>query len=409
MLLQFTMKNVLSFRDETTLDMTAVDAYKEHPDNLMRTGTKENCLRVAAVYGANAGGKSNLFLGIVFFKRLVAESLNNPDEENRTALERYYAPYSFEEERKDSEFQIVLIAGDYEYRYGFSYNAGRVTSEWLYRSKITTNRQAIVFERDGDALSLGASVRKACAAYIDQIPKETLALSFFNKLKLKTEVFHDLYEAIGGIYTVDPAAVDDTAFIDALLPVAIDREKEQLMTFLRAIDVGILDISYERTEKKGEEIRFYTIHRGMEGRLFPLNLYDESAGTLKSIVLYIFVRMVMLQEGVMVVDELDVKLHPLLMKFFVDLFYEGDSKAQLIYTTHDTTLMDRRYFRRDQIWFVQKDTEGRSRLTALSDYRIRSDASFGKDYLAGVYGAIPELGEYGNEEETYVEPANSAS
>lgn len=96
----------------------------------------------------------------------------------------------------------------------------------------------------------------------------------------------------------------------------------------------------------------------------------------------------------MFVDELNIKLHPLLLKFIVDLFYEQDSAAQLIYTTHDTTLMDKRFFRRDQIWFVQKDEYGYSDLVALSDFRIRSDASFEKDYLAGVYGGIPLLKEF---------------
>lgn len=85
------------------------------------------------------------------------------------------------------------------------------------------------------------------------------------------------------------------------------------------------------------------------------------------------------------------KEYPLLLKFIVDLFYENNSSAQLIYTTHDTTLMDKKFFRRDQIWFVQKDEFGYSELVALSDFKVRSDASFEKDYLAGVYGGIPLL------------------
>ena len=98
------------------------------------------------------------------------------------------------------------------------------------------------------------------------------------------------------------------------------------------------------------------------------------------------------------VDELNVKLHPLLLKFIIDLFYNNNSEAQLIYTTHDTTLMDKKFFRRDQIWFVQKDQFGYSELSALSDFKVRSDASFEKDYLAGVYGGIPFLKEYAMKE-----------
>ena len=96
----------------------------------------------------------------------------------------------------------------------------------------------------------------------------------------------------------------------------------------------------------------------------------------------------------MVVDELNIKLHPLLLKFVIDLFKNEKSSAQLIYTTHDTTLLDKKFFRRDQVWFVEKDDYGHSTLKALSDFKIRSDASFEKDYLSGVYGGIPTLLDY---------------
>ena len=110
--------------------------------------------------------------------------------------------------------------------------------------------------------------------------------------------------------------------------------------------------------------------------------------------LYIYARAAILRDGSLFVDELNIKLHPLLLKFIIDLFYEKNSKAQLIYTTHDTTLMDKKFFRRDQIWFVQKDEFGYSELTALSDFKVRSDASFEKDYLAGVYGGIPLIKDF---------------
>ena len=110
--------------------------------------------------------------------------------------------------------------------------------------------------------------------------------------------------------------------------------------------------------------------------------------------LFIYARMAILNNTSIFVDELNVKLHPLLLKFIIDLFYDNDSTAQLIYTTHDTTLMDKKFFRRDQIWFVQKDEFGYSELTALSDFKVRSDSSFEKDYLAGVYGGIPLLDDF---------------
>lgn len=110
--------------------------------------------------------------------------------------------------------------------------------------------------------------------------------------------------------------------------------------------------------------------------------------------LFIYAQTAILYNKSLFVDELNVKLHPLLLKFIIDLFYTDQTTAQLIYTTHDTTLMDKKFFRRDQIWFVQKDEYGYSELSALSDFKVRSDASFEKDYLAGVYGGIPFLKEF---------------
>ena len=176
----------------------------------------------------------------------------------------------------------------------------------------------------------------------------------------------------------------------AALPSVIDYDKKNLVTFLSAIDTGIKDIRYDDSEK---EVRFFTVHKGKDNRDYSLNLFYESEGTIKSIILFIYARNAILSNKALFVDELNIKLHPLLLKFIVDLFYEENSSAQLIYTTHDTTLMDRRFFRRDQIWFVQKDEFGYSELVALSDFKVRSDASFEKDYLAGVYGGIPNLKE----------------
>lgn len=388
MLVQFSLKNVLSFKDETILDMTAINAYKEHESNIISIGTKEKFLRVAAIYGANASGKSNLFYAMTYFQKIIAESLNNVEEGRMTAIDEYYFPFSFDDDDENSEFQIVEIIGDYEYKYGFEYNDKAIVSEWMYRKNLQTNRNVIILERTEEEVILGPIVRKECDVYKAQIPVETLALSFFNKLKLKTEVFRDVYSAIMDTLVVSTDVFESTVFLNKVLPEIIDTEKEDLVEFLGAIDTGIVDIGYE---KKDNDIAFYTTHLGKNGEEYFLPLLSESEGTIKSIAIYIHARVAVLYDKSMFVDELNVKLHPLLLKFIIDLFYKKESRGQLIYTTHDTTLMDRRFFRRDQIWFVQKDEFGYSELVALSDFKVRTDASFEKDYLAGVYGGIPSL------------------
>lgn len=389
MLVQFKMKNVLSFKEETIFDMTAISAYKEHPSNLIDIDTKEKFLRVAAIYGANASGKSNFVWALQLFRWIVSQSLNNVDDGAESVLKKCSKPFSFEENKGNSEFEIVQILRDEEYQYGFEYNSEKIVMEWLYRKSLKTNRKVTIFERTMQKVNLGVSVRKKCEAYKDQIPPETLLLSFFNKLKLKTGIFKTVYSGITDVLVFMSDDYEDTRFLDALLPKVIDGKKEKLLEFLTAIDIGIKDITY-----KEKETLFFTFHKGADGELYPLNLYDESEGTIKSIMLFIHAHMAIINDYVLVMDELNVKLHPLLLKFFIDLFYDNNSMAQLIYTTHDTTLMDKKFFRRDQIWFVQKDELGHSELCALSDFKVRSDASFEKDYLAGVYGGIPFLKEF---------------
>lgn len=391
MLVQFMLKNVLSFKEETVLDMTAINAYKEHPGNLIDIGTAEKFLKVAAIYGANASGKSNLHMAMCYFQYIITESFNNVAEDDQTAIARYYNPFSFEEEEENSEFQVIEIIEDYEYKYGFEYNDKCVVAEWMYRKNIKNNRTSTIFERTTHEVHLGASVRKECELYKEQIPAETLVLSFFNKLKLKTDIFRNMYNSIMNTLVVPTDFCEDSKILKALLPPVIDNDRENLLAFLKAIDTGITDIGYAENEN---QIYFDTIHVGKDGHEYSLNLYNESEGTIKSIILYIYVRTAIENDGSLFVDELNVKLHPLLLKFIIDLFYQYKSKAQLIYTTHDTTLMDKKFFRRDQIWFVQKDEFGYSELVALSDFKVRSDASFEKDYLAGVYGGIPFLNDF---------------
>ena len=189
----------------------------------------------------------------------------------------------------------------------------------------------------------------------------------------------------------DSRSFESKTVLTKFLPGVIDTDKENLLRFLDAIDSGIKDIYYEKSE---DRTLVWTEHHDVEGNRYQLSLLRESQGTIKSIMLYILSKWAINNGYTMVIDELNTRLHPLLLKFIIDLFYEHDTQAQLIYTAHDTTLLDRQFFRRDQILFVDKDEYGVSELVALSDYKVRSDASFEKDYLAGFYGGIPSLSDY---------------
>lgn len=391
MLVQFQLKNILSFKEETILDMTAIPAYKEHKSNMIDIDRKEKFLRVSAIYGANASGKSNLCKAIKCFQTIVSDSINNVEQNGKTAINKLYMPFSFETTKENTEFQVVFIDNNLEYRYGFEYNADMIIEEWFYIKSLETNRISTILERAGEEIKFGATIRKECDLYKGQIPKETLVLSLFNRLVLNTDIFRKLYNQIQNIFVVAPTLCEDLEFFESLLEKVIDGEKDNFLEFLKAIDSGIQNIECHEHEN---QLKFTTYHVGKDGKSYPLDLFSESEGTRKSIMLYILIRYAIFQNRVMVVDELNIKLHPLLLKFIIDLFYDENSKAQLIYTTHDTTLLDKKFFRRDQIWFVQKDEYGYSELVALSEFKVRSDSSFEKDYLSGVYGGIPFLKDF---------------
>lgn len=380
----------MSFKEETILDMAAINAYKEHEYNLIH-GEQENYLRVASIYGANASGKSNFTIAYKAFQKIVVESSNNVESGKRNIIQKRYCPFVFDGEHNNTEFQIISnIDGD-EYKYGFEFNDKKIVSEWFYRKSKETNRVSIIFERENNSkIKFGNSIKKECEIFGEQLSEETLVLSFFYKLMLRTDVFQKMYREITEATCVNSDAFDNWEIFMEFLPLLIDTEKEKLIEFLKCIDTGIVDIEYE---KEGNDVEFYTYHLDQTGDKRMLPLIWESAGTLKCISIYILATTVIELNRVLIVDELNVKLHPLLLKFIVDMFYNNSSKAQLIYTTHDTTLMDKKFFRRDQIWFVQKDQFGHSELYALSDFKVRSDASFEKDYLSGVYGGIPMLKE----------------
>ncbi|MDO5062224.1 MAG: ATP-binding protein [Peptostreptococcaceae bacterium] len=362
---------------------------------------KEKFLRVAAIYGANASGKSNLYYAMSYFQRIIRESFNNVSEDKNTIIAECYIPFLFEKNEENSEFEIIEILDGFEYRYGFEYNKECIVTEWLYRKSLTSNRTSTIFERTKNSIEFGSSVRKECDLYKNQISSETLVLSFFNKLKLKTDVFQMVYSGIMQTLVVPADFCGNTKtrdqVLDVFLPSIIDNDKSRFLDFLKAIDTGIMDIDYRKSDT---EIDFITYHSGKDRKKYSLDLFDESEGTIKSIALFIYAFIAIKGNKSLFIDELNIKLHPLLLKFIIDLFYEESSSAQLIYTTHDTTLMDKKFFRRDQIWFVQKDPFGYSELVALSDFKVRSDASFEKDYLAGVYGGIPLLKDFEMKEVT---------
>ena len=396
MLVQFRFKNYGPFKDEVIFDMRAIKAYKEHPYNLIKQDEKTSLLKVAAIYGANASGKSSFVDAYYSFLDIVKKSFSGKNKEDQdSVLVQNYDPFLFDEDTNNSviEFEATYHWEGSEYKYGYIYDKSRILYEWLYKKSIGSSRQVSILERLPDKINLGASVRTACEKYVADIDNDVLALSFFSSLKLRTQVFKDTLENIVDILPLKLACDQNTdGFLAYYFSKEFDeKEKKNLLAFLNAIDICIKDISVEKNDNK---IIVYTCHYGKNKEPYNVHFDIESDGTKKAIAVYSFVRIATLYNKGLIIDELNMRLHPLLLKYIVDLFYNEEAKGQLIYTTHDTTLLDKRYMRRDQVWFTSKNEDGESSLYSLAEFKVRNDESFEKEYLGGSFGGIPILKDY---------------
>lgn len=399
MLVRFSFKNFGSFHSEAVFDMRAVKSYKEHQYNLIDVGQKETYLKVAAIYGANASGKSNFVEAYNTFSTIVRTSMNQDlklnEKDSVLVIKELYNPFllcNCEKESTEFDTTYICVESGYEYQYGFSYNEEHIEYEWLYRKNLKNHRKSVIFERSLSKFILGSSVRRSCKKYVSQIEDNVLALTFFSRLKLKTHVFKECSWCITDVLSLQWSCDGFTdSFLDSYFTNEYsDKTKSELVNFVSAIDVGIKDFRVEDSKK---EVQVFTKHIGANGEDYWLPLSYESDGTRKAIALYSFVRLAIKYGRGLIIDELNIQLHPLLVKYIINLFYRDNNVGQLIYTTHDTTLLDKRYFRRDQVWFVEKNELGESELYSLAEFKIRNDSSFEKDYLSGAYGGIPILKE----------------
>lgn len=401
MITMFRLSNYGPFKNEVIFDMRAVNSYKEHPYNLIHLNEKNSVLKVAAIHGKNASGKSNFVAAYRTFSDLVKKSFSDKNKDNNMSyLSQNYKPFLFDDEsrKRNTEFEAVYVIDNVEFTYGYVFNSNRIIYEWLYKKTLSNNRSSTLFERDVNEIKLGASIKKVCDKYVQDIDYDVLALSFFSRLKLKTSVFNDVYKCIIDIL---PLKLTSDKNIKTMLDIYFtslfnEDEKKNLLRFLEKIDIGIKDIEVVRNDDK---VSIYTYHKGSIQNLYKVPLEIESDGTIKAIALYSFVTLSTTLGKGLIIDELDMQFHPLLLKYIVDIFNQENANGQLIFTSHDTTLMNNKFMRRDQIWFTDKNEIGEATLYSLAEYKIRNDSSYEKQYLGGAFGGIPKLNSYDMEGE----------
>ena len=398
MLCQFTFKNYRSYRDETELSMQATPM-KEFGRSLIECADRQSFLPVAAVYGPNAGGKSNLLEALDYVRSAVARPVwllsarSDAPENGRPSMARCSA-FEFNEvsSAEPTEFELYYRAGEHEYRYALSVHANEIVSEGLWRRKLGASRTAMLFEREGTDVELGPSLRKlaTAATFNPYLPY----LSFLC-INFDTPVIREAASwFLNGVFLNY-----NSSYLERALEQMLDEDDSPEVTrFLRAVDVRIDGF---RVEKAAEEHRQRVfVKHAVGGKDYELRLSEESAGTQKLMGLASFLLAALERGGTVVVDELDAKLHPKLLRYVILLFKDPEiikNGAQLIFSSQDVSTMRNDVFRRDEIWFAARDEDAASQLWSLADIReangnlVSKNAAFDKQYLSGRYGADPYL------------------
>lgn len=410
MLIMFKVKNYTSFKNESILDMRAT-SYVQHPSHVIKVDDKMSLVKTNAIYGANASGKSNFIAAMYFFEQYIfSQFINKKDTDDLDASENHswvkLEPFMLSDEENDaSEFESIFIHNQKQIQYGFECTSREVLNEWLY---IDDKK---VFERKRTEVTFGRKYQKLLGDY-HRIPAERLyiaVLEYFLDEDARKEVLEDFLSFFRNEYNVFSeilfeSTVKKLAGSIRITQKLIDDEKyrSRVEHYLQSIDVGIsrLDVQTvvvmnRNTKEEQEEEIIKTVHEvyNQKGEVVGEKYFDlkqESIGTLRFLAYIQSIIEMIDRGGVFIVDEMSARLHPLLTKLIVDLFQSSSNqKAQLIFTTHDISLLNNAQFRRDEVVFVDKNKQGESALYALSDLKVREDASFSKDYLQGKYGAIP--------------------
>ena len=397
MLCQFTVKNYKSIRDEMTFDMQAA-AISEHENNIIRDKDGELFLPISAIYGPNGGGKSNVLEAMHTLASKVLRPLYaTGDKEERIFLQKrlLIEPFAFSKKTKSqpTEFEIFFRTEIAEYRYKLHIMKDVVNYESLDRVKLDTGRRSALFERDTEEISLKGVFSKLKAS--EDLSATLPLLSYLGITYKKNEVVKDVLDWFE--YGIDFLNYGNP--IEELrMAVSNSEDVKQLMPdMIQEMDLDIVDFRVVKDEN--DRIDVYTKHL-VDGYETELNLLEESSGTRKLFSLMPFIAGCLLTGTVLVIDELDAKIHPVLLRHIIMMFNDmsiNKKKAQLIFTSHDLSTMNNEVFRRDEIWFVAKGNAQNSKLYSLVEFKnekgesVRKDAKFDKQYLEGKYGADPYL------------------
>ncbi len=422
MLLEFSVANFRSFLSKRTFTMQASTGISDFPENITHLDGY-NILRTAVVYGANSSGKTNFVVALAAMGNFVINSAKLNDGE-----ELGYDPFLLMKNTKNTPtyFEVIFISNNQKFRYGFEYLQNSIVGEWLFILKKGRKEQAL-FIRNEKGIGVSEKTFAEGIGLEAMTNDNRLFISVVAQLggavsKQIVEWFASRYDVISGIRSDVLTGYSKKMFHEKLAghdeALALFRKLklgfDNILTTESEFDPYTIPDDVPKSVKKdmikqlsGKTVidllsmhKIYDNKGAVVGEV-PFNVYEkESAGTQKLIDLSGPVFDTLLGGYTLIIDELDCRMHPIISDYIVRLFNDKETNpnnAQLIFTTHDTNLLSSKIFRRDQIWFAEKDDTEQTDLYTLNDIVLpngqkpRNDSNYEKNYIAGRYGAIPYI------------------
>ena len=392
MLCQFSFKNFMSYKDETIFDFQA-EPLNEFSDSIIEFDGVSNLLPVSVIYGPNGGGKTNLLKALSCLISLVTKPIEDLEKtRSNLILQQSMScePFSLDADSKNepTEFNIYFRTQKNEFRYYIAIKNDIIVSEVLHRRSLGGKKTAIIFEREEGDIILGASINKARVSK-DVNPK----MPYLSFLAI-TYNFHVIAEVQTWF---ESCIIRNYANPIVEHNIMLSEDEQFKSNFIHALnDMGI-DVSNYRYDKNAKQI---FLSRTVHDNEFELPFPVESDGTRKVFAALPVLMLALNQGRLVIIDELDAKLHPKLLRYIISLFTNREinkNGAQLLFTSHDMSTLKNDVFRRDEIWFAALNNEHSSEIYSLYEIRredgsrINATASYDKQYLEGRYGADPYL------------------
>lgn len=389
MLVEFSVQNFRSIHQRQTLSLVASKdkTFRDTHTIETKVSAVPHVLRSAGMYGANGSGKTNLLHALGYFQWFVKSCFSRSPEEP-TAL----VSFAFQDEegrQSPAEFEVTLLLDGVRYQYGFRLDAQRIHEEWLlvYKSQKGQTWFERKYHPDTGKYEFQFSEKLLGAKKVWQESTRPNALFLSTAVQFNSEMLHPVFDWIANKMVFIALFNDAHLFSGYTASRLTDPVfRGRILSFMQGSDISVSDI-----QLRSDNNRVYFLHRAANRDAF-LDLADESLGIQRLFALTGPVLNVLEQGLLLVVDELESSLHPLLVQRLVELFHDpkvNTKGAQLVFTTHNTFLFDQSMFRRDQIWLVEKNTQQATELIPLTEFQIRKDLVLDKAYLEGRFGAIP--------------------